>query len=348
MMAMGDKVLQFKGASAKANFTQSPHPSRFTTSGEYCRIALEEVLAVLIKSADDKVKRLRLLEELHASDRLNAFQRDWLVKELRNTKQGMAGEKSAAHYLDNYLGGSKNNMVIHDLRISVDGEVAQIDHLIVGRMDFYLLETKTFGGDLHINEFGEFSVEYPGQRVYGIPSPLEQSARHGNVLSKMLERLEIRPRIGSKFGFQHLVLVDPRQSIRRPEPKQFDTSMVIKADQFPGWHKKYLEDDTGIGSALQMLAVVRSQQTVKDWAEKIARQHRPKNLLELPDFMTPTEKPSTTPDGRFKTPAHATAKKLVCATCGTKISYPEGKFCWNNERRFGGLQYCRAHQAAFA
>ncbi|WP_088287324.1 hypothetical protein [Ideonella sp. A 288] len=34
------------------------------------------------------------------------------------------------------------------------------------------------------------------------------------------------------------------------------------------------------------------------------------------------------------------------STCGAKLSFAEGKFCWNNEARFGGLQYCREHQAA--
>jgi len=38
---------------------------------------------------------------------------------------------------------------------------------------------------------------------------------------------------------------------------------------------------------------------------------------------------------------------LICAQCGIKIGYPEGKFCWNNVKRFGGLQYCREHQAGF-
>lgn len=34
--------------------------------------------------------------------------------------------------------------------------------------------------------------------------------------------------------------------------------------------------------------------------------------------------------------------------CREKIGHPEGKFCWNNARRFGGLQYCREHQVLFA
>ncbi len=41
------------------------------------------------------------------------------------------------------------------------------------------------------------------------------------------------------------------------------------------------------------------------------------------------------------------AKKLICAHWRAKISYPEGKFCWKNAKRFGGLQYCREHQGLF-
>lgn len=41
-------------------------------------------------------------------------------------------------------------------------------------------------------------------------------------------------------------------------------------------------------------------------------------------------------------------RKLICCTCDKPISFAEGKFCWNNERRFGGLQYCREHQQQYA
>lgn len=312
---------------------------------------------MLIKAADDKTKRLRLLEDLQSSPRLDARQKEWLAKELRNTKQGIQGEKSAAHYLDNYLGASKNFLVIHDLRVSVDGEVAQIDHLLVGRAFFILLETKTFGGDIAVNERGEFSVQYPGDRVYDIPSPLEQSRRHENVLQKLLQRLEIKPRTGGRHRMEHVVLVDPARAIQRPAEKKLDTSFLVKADQFPDWHKKWVEKDAGVIEVFSTLADVRGQETIKEWAEKIARQHRPAPLLDLPEFMQPrVEQVEATPPPSVAKPSTvspagaapaAEKRKLACATCGTKISFAEGKFCWNQEQRFGGYQYCREHQAAF-
>jgi hypothetical protein len=100
------------------------------------------------------------------------------------------------------------------------------------------------------------------------------------------------------------------------------------------------------------------------------RQHRPANQLALPDFMQPRvrasdsavkaqqvsapvtiiETPSPRPAVAAQAPAESgqsLARKLICAQCRSKITFPEGKFCWNNEKRFGGLQYCREHQALF-
>lgn len=264
------------------------------------------------------------------------------------------GEKSAAHYLDNYLGASKNFLVIHDLRISVEGEVAQIDHLLIGRAFFILLETKTFGGDIAVNERGEFSVQYPGERVFDIPSPLEQSRRHENVLQKLLDRLEIKPRTGGLHRMEHVVLVDPARAIKRPADKKLDTSFLVKADQFPDWHRKWADKNPGVLELFSTLADVRGQETLKEWAEKIVRQHRPPSLLDLPEFMQPRAEPvqAASAPGR-EMPASGSAaqaaekRKLACATCGAKISFAEGKFCWNQEHRFGGYQYCREHQAAF-
>lgn len=313
---------------------------------------------MLLKSADDKTKRVRLLEELQRSDRLDSVQRDWLENELDRLRKGIAGEKSAAYYLNSYLADSQNSVLMHDLRFDVGGEVAQIDHMLITRgAGILLFETKNFSGNLCINEYGEFSVAY-GARTFGIASPLEQSRRHAMVLQKLLDELDITARLGKRMVFHHLVLVDPKATISRPPAKAFDTSMVIKADAFPEWHKRFVDSDMGVMDVVMGLANLRSAETVKNWGEKLLRQHRPANLVRLPDFLAPkiasplpSESPPTPRGPTFggltqaKPDGSAPPKKLICAQCGTKISYAEGKFCWNNLKRFGGLQYCREHQA---
>ena len=43
-------------------------------------------------------------------------------------------EGKAAIELDTHWGHSPNHVIIHDLRIELDGLVAQIDHLLINRL----------------------------------------------------------------------------------------------------------------------------------------------------------------------------------------------------------------------
>jgi hypothetical protein len=139
-----------------------------------------------MKSADDKTKRLALLEDLQKSTLLDARQKDWLHTELRNLKAGIKGEQAAAFYLDGHYKDRQNNVLLHDLRLVVDDEVAQIDHLVINRTGYMvLIETKNYSGDLEVNAHGEFTVRY-GQDHYGVASPFEQSRRHARILADQL------------------------------------------------------------------------------------------------------------------------------------------------------------------
>ena len=325
---------------------------------------------MLIKSPDDKKKRLRLIEELRSSDRLDERQKEWLRKEYWRLSPGDKGERDAAHYLDMSFSDSKNHAVLHDLRLEAEGQTAQIDHLIVNRMlYFYLLETKTYNGSLHINEQGEFMAEYSGERRYGIESPLEQSRRHETVLKKVLERLGITGRAGTEPTFIHVVMVHPKAIIHRPPTDKFDTSMVIKADQFATWHAKFV-DKLGIATMLPGMVNLRGRNTVMEWGEQLKGEHRPSNPLELPDFMRPkvvvptsrhaspkaaqaapvrvgasTSKAKTPERHASPAPAQNDAKP-ACATCGKPLTPRVAKFCLDKAEWLGGKLYCYDHQAA--
>lgn len=319
---------------------------------------------MLLKSADDKSKRLTLLEDLQKSQLLDFSQKKWLREELMRVKKGIQGEKDSAHYIDSYFKDGENHVVLHDLRFVVDGDVSQIDHLIINRgAGIYLIETKNYSGNLVINEHGEFTAEYDDLK-FGIPSPIEQSHRHERVLVKLLDRLEIVGRTQKQPDFHHLVMLHPKARIERPDSKAFDTTNVIKSDQFPSWHKQFV-NTFGVGAILKVVLNLRSLDTIREWGEKLKRQHRPADLMTLPEFMRPKQSEAPKPSAavavtsvetatakQFKSinsdqPTPQSAKRLICAQCGVKISYPEGKFCWNNSQKFGGQQYCREHQAAF-
>lgn len=322
---------------------------------------------MILKNADDKSKRLAMLEELRNSFLIDQSQREWLRKELKRARKGLQGEKDSAHYLDNYFKDSLNNVILHDLRFVADGDVAQIDHLVINRGGgMYLIETKNYSGNLVINDHGEFTVEY-GKDTYGIPSPIEQSRRHEAILARVLDRLGITGRLGAKIPFYHVVLLGPQAVITRPSAREFDTSSVIKADQFPTWHKNFVDKEIGVVGVLRAVTNARSLETIRQWGQQLVREHQPEDLMALPDFMKPNTRSaasggvgsacsgeknaalSSTSLAKSSTPSAAAggARKLICSHCGERISFAEGKFCWNNGTRFGGLQYCRKHQKLF-
>ncbi|MCK9202739.1 MAG: NERD domain-containing protein [Gallionella sp.] len=311
---------------------------------------------MLIKSADDKSKRLRLLDELQKSDRLDDRQKKWLRDEYWRLAPGVAGEQDAAHYLDMVFQSAKNSSLLHDLRLEADGQVAQIDHLLISRtFTFFLLETKSFRGSLHINEQGEFTVEYEDSRRYGIESPLEQSRRHEIVLRKVLDRLGISGRIGTEPTFQHVVLVHPKAVIHRPPATALDTSMVIKADQFLTWLDRYI-DAHGVVGTLAWMLNFRGQETVKEWGEQLKAEHRPTSPLDLPPFMKPKAPPIVQLSTRHlgaevptkpPTPARERDGAVpVCFTCGMNLTPKAVKYCQDKAAWFGGKLYCFKHQSA--
>lgn len=174
---------------------------------------------MLIKSADDKSKRLQLLEDLQGSPALDVRQREWLKDEFWRVKKGIEGERDAAFHIDSLLRDGENHAVLHDLRIQVGDDAAQIDHLVINRAaHFILIETKCFAGNVSINEAGEFTVAYGSGKRFGVPSPIAQSQRHERVLGKLLERLEIGGRFGTEPRFHHLVMLHPKAIIKRPDP----------------------------------------------------------------------------------------------------------------------------------
>jgi hypothetical protein len=308
--------------------------------------------AMLIKSADDKSKRLLLLEELQKSDRLDERQKTWLREQFWRMKPGLKGEKDAAHYLDLSFSFSKNHAVLHDLRLEHDGKIAQIDHLVVDRMlTFYLLETKNYSGSLHINEYGEFSVEYSGQKLYGIESPIEQSRRHEIVLKGVLERVGITGRLGTAPTFVHVVLIHPKGQISRPAQKAFDTANVIKADNFAAWHKTYI-DKLGPVESLPSMLNFRGRGTVKEWGDLLKGEHQRENPFNLPEFMKPKLSPAPVkPAEKAKMPEKVVTtlnKPAVCATCSKRLSDAVATFCRANPERFGRKLYCIPHQKAFS
>ena len=114
-------------------------------------------------------------------------------------RAGAAAEQQMAHYLHRKFHRHPDVCVLHQLRIE-DAEqldqgggagVCQIDHLVVHRWGFFLVESKSVTEAVGIRSDGdggdEWTRTYRGEEQ-GIPSPIRQAERQSEFLRTVLQR----------------------------------------------------------------------------------------------------------------------------------------------------------------
>ena len=139
-----------------------------------------------LKATDDKQPDLDVLEGLLARPDLDPRRRRQIQDELWNIRAGEKTERDAHYEIEFHLGENRNHVTIHDLRLDIEGKVAQIDHLIIARLlEVWVCESKSFSQGVSINEQGEWTT-WRDRRPVGIPSPIEQNRRHIAVLERVV------------------------------------------------------------------------------------------------------------------------------------------------------------------
>lgn len=222
---------------------------------------------MIFKEMDDRTQALETLQRCIALTANEPQKRARIEEELRTLRAGIEGERDAAYHIDFHVKDRKNTGVIHDLRIELpDGRTAQIDHLLINRANiFYVLESKSFKSGVKITDDGEFLRWNDWKKTYeGMASPLEQAKRHALVLGKLIQSLGLpEPEIRS------FILVSPKSRIDRP--KRFDTSQVVKADQFFDAYIKDV-DSTNI---LKLIYNVARADPIENIATYLVGCHKP-------------------------------------------------------------------------
>ncbi|BCE00208.1 nuclease-related domain-containing protein [Marinicellulosiphila megalodicopiae] len=100
-------------------------------------------------------------------------------------KAGIAHEQSVAFYLRREFKNQSDILVFNDLTLSFDDEKCQIDHLIVYRYGFILIESKSITGDVRVNELGEWSRSF-NRQFSGMASPIKQVELQQKLLKELL------------------------------------------------------------------------------------------------------------------------------------------------------------------
>ncbi|MBU5615413.1 nuclease-related domain-containing protein [Geomonas azotofigens] len=301
---------------------------------------------MVIKKCDSREGDVQELQRLLGCQ-ISTKQRFLIEREMKCIGSGVRGEESSAYYIDFRYRDNENWAIIHDLRLELNGFVAQIDHLLINRfLDVYVLESKNYYYGIKISPEGEF-LAWNGRSFVGIESPIEQNKRHIHLLEKVIAQRGLLPaRLGITMpaAYHNYVLIAPNSRIDRPAPAQYDTSAVIKADALVEAIGKRV-DAMGVINTLASAAKIVSAETLETFARTLARLHRPAKIDYGAKFGVAVQ--DSTPSAKeapISTEAAKETKKVTCEACGVEVESKVVYFCRMNKAKFGGKILCQTCQ----
>lgn len=177
---------------------------------------------VFTKEFKESNKQLEDLIKL--KDKVKEEKTKYILKDINNIKQGLEGERRVAYELENSF---IPMLVLHDLRIEVDGHIAQIDFLLITDYFICVLENKLLNGDISINNLGEFTrkTKYKTEGVY---SPIVQNERHIKILKQLFKKHSIAKMVEID---SLVIMANPKSIIRRQYAPKDIKNKIIRYDQ---------------------------------------------------------------------------------------------------------------------
>ncbi len=315
---------------------------------------------------EEKSKDIQYLEELKNN---NPEKSKEIEEEIKKIKSGIKAENNAVYIINNYLSESKNYIVLHDLRLELNGRVAQIDHLIITRLlNFYVCESKHFSQGISFNERLEFSSFFNG-KSYGIPSPIGQNDRHIDFLKYFFknENHLLPKRLGFTLNplYFNFILLSNNAIIKRAKRQLPENIELFKVEQL----KKYIEDNAEKGSLLKIV----SQDNLLILGQQILKYHQPiqfdwnlrfkvDNKIDIKPIEKKifTEKSKVEPtfsinedlnqelviknENIILEPENKKETSYKCEICNTNIDNSVLFWCRKNKIKFNNQILCREHQ----
>lgn len=293
---------------------------------------------MILKEADDRSGDIAELKRLKDTSppRFHAT----IQKQIADIYAGLEGERSAAHFINREYRHSEKMLVLHDLRIGVDEDYAQIDHLVIHRFQrvAWVLETKNYSGRLSCDEHGDWTVWY-GRKPQPIPSPVNQARRHCETL-----RLWLKANVTDAIGdIRPVVLISPTSSVNRTRLPP--DAHIVKSDNFVEWWNKQA-DKIGVGTALGVMgrhmASGLSHDGFVDLGEHLASAHIPtrydwRAMLRLPHAPEPSEHSQVRPAGEdaLISEVESSAGPQIISTRHGDIRIiriPDGRYALRNDK----------------
>lgn len=329
----------------------------FPRGAESCRV-------MILKEADDRSVEIDKLREWSQDKRIPEEVREKLETELRVRCGGLKGEGRAAYEIDFHYGSRSDWVVIHDLRLEVNGRTAQIDHLMINAaLECFVIETKNYAEGFVINERGEFTIFHQG-RPRGIDSPHEQNKKHIAVLQDAFDAGQVP--LPKKVGLTlrpkllNLILVSPKARISLPKGAESDWAHVVKADALKSWIVARIKS-MHLGQLMVGGMKMVPEETLMELGRAVVALHQPAEVnpyriverYGLSRYLSQQVAPAPTPKPVVSVKPEVVAEvvaegALCCQGCGATVEPKVVSFCRlpQSVQKFGGKILCRVCQSA--
>jgi len=245
-------------------------------------------------------------------------------------KAGLAAEKQMAFYLKRAFSDKEDIFVLNDIRLERDGEVAQIDHLIIHSYGFIIVESKSVSSKVSVNKHAEWKRVY-NNKESGMRSPIQQAKiqasfltayleAKGNTLFKksIIDKVIANPKY-EYYKFDVLVAISDTGIIERDN---INLPEVLKADAVPDQILELISNGKKdmLKSLVNPFAISEGYRfrsdTIKKIADFLIGTHKPIRQQHK-EASTIQEKPLVYKK-KIETPLNIDKKVYICTKCKSK------------------------------
>jgi hypothetical protein len=156
---------------------------------------------------------------------------------VKSQEFGIAQESQVNYFLKRAFSDRKDLRLFKNLRISFDEFNAQIDHLILHKHGFVVVESKSIHGELRVNDCGEWERSFKGA-WYGIASPIQQATLQIEALKRALRSQDsvlLAKWLGMQKGFggrryDVLIAISSSARVDRKTMPEEISKVVVKSE----------------------------------------------------------------------------------------------------------------------
>jgi hypothetical protein len=237
---------------------------------------------------------------------------------------GRRAEEQMVHYLKRFFGASQEVDVLNYLRIDLQGEVAQMDHLVLHPFGLSIVESKSVAGSVQIKDDGQW-IRWFNKQPQGMRSPVTQAEMQAMLLRELLSRTVKQKGFFDTVDIDVLVAISDSGTIQWPGSGPLPE--VCKADQVPGRIETKLRERQSRGPAVltaehrraiaQFLMSIhmplQAQPAQSPAPARVEERHAPARAIEVAP--------------EVDRPASASLPAKVCKHCGaTDLEMQYGKY----------------------